>query len=326
MAVLRTDGAPPTGDGPARHRVLLVSRDAELDAVLARRRIAAHLSELRPVTLPTADPAATAPDHGEPVEVALVCDDPTATGRLLGRGVPVVHLRSGHRPEPAADAAPVDAPPPGALCRVHRPGWLPGPWPPTAGTRPTGALAPARPARDRRRTGTLLLLSLWGVPADRADAYAAEVLRPLVRAAVRRTGSCEVVTDTRKGAVRDALGGLTGVRVGRAADAGVDPDALHARADVFLTSPTLGALTLAQARRAPLVFLPPLGAAQQDLAERVARAVSVPVADNPDDPALWAPPGGPAADPWHDLDPAADDLRGAQRVARTLRQLCLAPL
>ncbi|MFF0624993.1 CGA synthase-related protein [Streptomyces sp. NPDC004296] len=321
-----TDGAPPAGGGPARHRVLLVSRDAELDAVLARRRIAAHLGELRPVTVPTADPPTTAPDHGEPVQVALVCDDPAAAGQLLGRGIPVVHLRSGHRPEPSADAAPADAPPPGALCRVHRPGWLPGPRPPAGGARSTGALAPARPARDRTRSGTLLLLSLWGVPADRADAYAAEVLRPLVRAAVRRTGGCEVVADTRTAAVRDALGGLPGVRVGRAADAGVDPDALHARADVFLASPTLGALTLAQARRAPLVFLPPLGAAQEDLAERVARAVPVPVADDPDDPAPWVPPGGPAAGPWHGLDPAADDLRGAQRVARTLRQLCLAPL
>ncbi|MFD0385327.1 hypothetical protein ACFQ2B_32840 [Streptomyces stramineus] len=37
-------------------------------------------------------------------------------------------------------------------------------------------------------------------------------------------------------------------------------------------------------------------------------------------------PGPPGPPPWSTLDPAADDLRGAQRVARTLRQLSLAPL
>ncbi|GAA2655001.1 CGA synthase-related protein [Streptomyces lunalinharesii] len=321
MAVLTTDGAAPAGDGPAGHRVLLVARAAELDAVLASRRVAAHLGGLRPVTAAAVGPAAPPGHRGAPVEVALVCDDTTATAHLVNRGIPVVHLRSGHRLEPAADAAPA-----GALHRVHRPGWLPGPWSPAGEARATGALAPARPARHRTRSGTLLLLSLWDAPAPRADVYAAAVLRPLVCAAVRRTGGCEVVTDARTGAVRDALGGLAGVQIDEIADPDVDPDALHARADVFLASPTLGAVTLAQARRAPLVFLPPLGAAQQDLAERVARAAPVPVATDPDDPAPWTPSASPAADPWHDLDPAADDLRGAQRVARTLRQLCLAPL
>ncbi|MCK7623763.1 CGA synthase-related protein [Streptomyces sp. RS10V-4] len=324
MAVLRTGGAADSGTGPLRHRVLLVSRDAELDSVLARRRIAAHLGELRPVAARFAPDGRPVPDGGGTAQTALVCDDDATAGHLLDRGVPVVHLRSGHRAGGVGGAA--ESPPRGALCRVHRPGWLPGPWPPSGGARTTGVLAPARPARDRMRTGTLLLLSLWDVPGERVEGYAAEVLRPLVRAAVRRTGSCTVVCDTRTAAVRDALGGLPRVRTGRAADPAVDADALHARAACFLASPTLGALALAQARRAPLTFLPPLGAAQRDLAERVARAVPVPVAADPDDPAPWAPPGDPAGGPWHRLDPAADDLRGAQRVARTLRQLCLAPL
>ncbi|GAA0477076.1 CGA synthase-related protein [Streptomyces sp. NPDC046215] len=288
--------------------VLLASRDEQLDSLLARRRVAAHLGGLR-----TAGALPGPPSGVSPRDVALVCDDTDATARLLDLGVPVVHLRSGHGPGAGPD---------GALCRVHRPGWLPGP--PPSGERATGTLAPARLTRNRARAGTLLLLSAWDVPEDEADAFAAGPLRPLAAEAVRRTGRCAVVCDTRLAPVRAALDGLDGVRVTRAAE--TDADALHAGADVFLAAPTMGALTLAQARRSPLVFLPPLGAAQRDLARQVAGVSPVATAHDPADPALWAPPGPPGPPPWSTLDPAADDLRGAQRVARTLRQLSLAPL
>ncbi|MGW8953940.1 CGA synthase-related protein [Streptomyces sp. NPDC055709] len=302
----------PLGSAPARRRVLLVSRDGELDSLLARQRIAAHLTEL---DLASADEASH--DSGPPPAAALVCDDEPAARRLLGMGVPVVYLCSGH-PSPDLPA------PDEAMYRVHRPGWLPGPWPalPKA-ARSTGTLAPARLTRGRTRSGCMLLLSTWGVPVQEADAFVSGPLRQLAIEASRRTGRCEVVCDTRLASVGDALGDLDDVRVYRAADA--DVDALHADVAVFLASPTLGAVTLAKARRAPLALLPPLGPVQRDLADRVARVVTLPVATDPPALSLWEPQEAGAAHPWSALDAAADDLRGAQRVARALRQLALAP-
>lgn len=304
-------GVLSTGHGPtvSPRRVLLVSRDAELDSLLARHRVAAHLGELTTVRVVSG---------GALPDAALVCDDEAATEQLSELGVPIVHLTSGH-----TNAAPSPAPDGRALHRLHRPGWLPGPWPGSGG-RPTGALAPARLTRSRTRAGTLLLLSSWGVPREESEAFALGPLRALVCAAVRRTGRCEVVCDTRLAPVRTALDGLAGpgeVRLSRAADA--DVDALHSDTAVFLASPTLGALALAQARHAPVVFLPPLGPVQRDLAERVARAVPVPVATGGEDASWWVSRG---EGPWAALDPDLDDLRGAQRVARSLRQLSLAPM
>ncbi|MFE2723436.1 CGA synthase-related protein [Kitasatospora sp. NPDC059327] len=313
----RPGAAGGSAHGP---RVLLTARADELDSTLALRRVAAHLDDLRPVGPEELDP---------PPVAALVCDDVAATERLLGLGVPVVHLVSGH-PGPPGPLPGADTPPERALGRTHRPGWLPPSGPAARGSRPTGVLAPQRTGRSRRRAGTLLLLSLWRVPDAEAEAFATGALPALADAALHRTGSCAVVADTGLDLLRSALGGLAahpGLRVLRAAEA--DPDALHAEAAVFLASPVLGALALAQARRAPLALLPPLGPAQRDLAAQVAEVLPLPSAQDPGDPALWAPPGpgGPApAGPWQPLDPALDDLRGAQRVARTLRQLALAPL
>lgn len=306
--------AAPDGRAAHRPRVLLSAREDQLDSVLALRRVGAHLGDLRPTGRSDLDP---------PPVAALVCDDGPATERLLDLGVPVVHLDSGH-PGPA-DA---EAPPGRALGRIHRPGWLPQSAPLPRGTRPTGVLAPQRTGRSRSRSGTLLLLSLWSVPDPETEAFATGALRELVGAALHRTGSCTVVADTGLALLRSALGALLeqpGVRVHRAAD--VDTDAIHAEAAVFLASPVLGALALAQARRAPLALLPPLGATQRDLAGQVSAVLPLPSADDPDDPGLWAlSAAAAAAGPWHLLDPALDDLRGAQRVARTLRQLALAPL
>ncbi|GCD95664.1 CGA synthase-related protein [Embleya hyalina] len=313
----RRTAAEDPGPGPApppaesARRILLVSRDEHLDSLLARRRIAAHLGDLRPVR--------EAPDEPPP-DVVLVCDDEDATGRLRASGVPVVHLTSGHRhpSDPPARVA-------GALHRVHRPGWLPDPVPGATEARPTGLLGPARSARRRQRGGTLLLLSAWGVPAAEADTFAAETLPALVRAALRRTGRCDVVCDTRLKPIRAALAGLGDaqrVRVSRAVD--VDVDALHAEAEVFLAAPTLGAVGLARVRRAPLAFLPALGDAQRDLDARVRRLVPIPLVDDPEHDSVWE--SSDDAVPWDVLDPEPDDLRGAQRVARTLRQLALAPL
>ncbi|MFE2271753.1 CGA synthase-related protein [Streptomyces lavendulae] len=311
MALLNPAGAAPAApDGGASPgpRVLLSAHEDRLDSVLALGRVAAHLGDLRRTGRHDVEP---------PPVAALVCDDVAATGRLLELGVPVVHLESGPPGPPGGEA-----PPGRALVRVHRPGWLPLPGPPARGARPTGVIAPRRTGRSRSRSGALLMLSLWHVPEAEAGAFASGALRELAAAALHRTGSCTVVADTGLGLVRSALAEQPDVRVLRAAE--TDADALHADAAVFLASPVLGALALAQARRAPLALLPPLGAAQRALAGQVGEVLPLPSAGDPEDPGLWEP-AAPAG-PWHLLDPALDDLRGAQRVARTLRQLALAPL
>ncbi|MEU9161335.1 CGA synthase-related protein [Streptomyces sp. NPDC048424] len=314
MALLTSaedSSASPAGShGAHGPRVLLSAREDQLDSTLALRRVAAHLGDLTRTGWAELEP---------PPVAALVCDDVAATERLLDLGVPVVHLESGHPEPPGADA-----PPERALGRVHRPGWLPPSGSPAQGARPTGVLAPQRTGRSRTRSGTLLLLSLWSVPQAETEVFAYGALRELAAAALHRTGSCTVVADTGLPLLRSALAEHPGVRVLRAAEA--DPDALHADAAVFLASPVLGALALAQARRAPLALLPPLGSAQRDLAGRLAEVLPLPSADDPADPALWGLSAAAATGPWHQLDPALDDLRGAQRVARTLRQLALAPL
>ncbi|MFB8167132.1 CGA synthase-related protein [Kitasatospora purpeofusca] len=302
MAVLTTAPAVTT-TGPT---VLLACREQQLDSVLALRRVAAHLGDLPRST----DNGHALPDQTLP-GAALVCDEEATTARLARLGVPVLHLRSA--PGAALAPLPVDR----MLTRAQWPGWLEHP----AGERPTGLLAPARLSRRRERRGTLLLLSFWGVPPPEAEAFATGPLPALVREAVGRTGSCAVVGDTGLDPVREATAGLPGVTVDAAAEA--DADELHARAELLLASPTWAAVALAQARRAPLAFLPALGTAQRDLAERVTRLVPVPRAADPTDPALWQPPS--PEEQWGSVGPGLDDLRGAQGVARTVRQLLLAP-
>ncbi|MFJ2191978.1 CGA synthase-related protein [Kitasatospora sp. NPDC087861] len=294
MAVL----TPDAGRQPA---VLLACRDEQLDSLLALRRVTAHLGDL---------PRAVLASHEPLPRAALVCDEEATTARLTALGVPVLHLASA----PAAAPAPTER----LLHRAHWPGWLEHP----GGLRPTGLLAPARLARRRNRRGTLLLLSLWQVPQPAAEAFTGDQLPFLARESVRRTGACQLVCDTGLDQVRAAVSHLPGVTVGRAAE--VDVDALHAGAELLLASPTLATVALAQARRAPLVFLPALGAAQHDLAERITRHVPVPSAADPADPAVWQPPGANAQ--WGAIGPELDDLRGAQGVARAVRQLLLAPL
>ncbi|MFJ3219249.1 CGA synthase-related protein [Kitasatospora sp. NPDC086801] len=303
MAVLN----PHAGRQPA---LLLACREGQLDSLLALRRVAAHLGDLPRTVLTSEEPLPRA---------ALVCDEGATTARLTALGVPVLHLVSAPAAAPApAPAALVPVSTDRLLSRAHWPGWLEH----RGGARPTGLLAPARLARGRNRRGTLLLLSLWQVPQPAAEAFTTDRLPLLARESVRRTGSCTVVCDTATDLVRAAVSGLADVTADRAAD--VDVDALHARAELLIASPTLAAVALAQARRAPLVFLPPLGAAQHELAEQITRLVPVPSAADPADPAVWQPP--PADAQWAATGPELDDLRGAQHVARTVRQLLLAPL
>ncbi|MBP2054337.1 CGA synthase-related protein [Streptomyces griseochromogenes] len=306
---------PAHGPAPARRRLLLVADPRRLDSLTARRRVAAHLREMDLVVEAgsTEEQGWIGKDADRP-DAALVCDLPGAAQALTGRGVPVVHLHSGYRSTelPAVTAA---------VVRAHAPAWLPAPRSP-AGTRPAGLLAPARLVRDRTRAGCLLLVSAYQVPGHDLTAFADGLLRAVAEEAVRRTGRCEVVCDGEAASTAAVLTGTAGVRVHDARS--VDVDALHAAADVFVASPTLTALTLAQSRRTPLALLPPLDHDQDDLARHARQAVRVPTVTDPADPALWAPSDADARSAWAALD--SDDLRGAQRVARTLRQLALAPI
>ncbi|MGW3042091.1 CGA synthase-related protein [Kitasatospora sp. NPDC001159] len=296
-----------------RATVLLACREEQLDSLLALRRIAAHLGDLPRFDDPPRldDLPRLGAANAERPAAALVCDDEAVTARLTRLGVPVLHLSSALPEAPATDPAE------GLLTRAHWPGWLDRP----PGIRPTGLLAPARLARNRDRRGTLLLISLWGLPATETEAFTSRRLPALVGEAVRRTGSCTVICDTSLDQVRAATADLPDTTTVRAAD--TDVDARHAEAELLLASPTMAALALARARRAPLAFLPPHGPAQRALAERIARLVPVPTAD-PSDPTCWEPP--PAEVQWAGLGPELDDLRGAQALARTVRQLLLAPL
>ncbi|MFJ8471146.1 CGA synthase-related protein [Kitasatospora sp. NPDC094011] len=322
-----------------RRAVLLACREEQLDSLLALRRIAAHLGDL-----PRLGPIDAQRPDGRRPGAALVCDDEATTAHLVRLGVPVLHLSSTpFTPAATTPLTPLSSPTPptppdptgAVLSRAHWPGWLDRP----PGVRPTGLLAPTRLTRNRDRRGTLLLLSLWGVPGSEAESFTARRLPALIDEAVRRTSCCTVICDTSLDLVRAATAGLPGTTLVRAADTNVD--ARHAESELLLASPTMAALALARARRAPLAFLPPLGPTQHALAEQLSRLLPIPTLDpttppdvaqptdpgapaRPTDRAVWLPPSPEVQ--WAPLGPELDDLRGAQAVARTVRQLLLAPL
>ncbi|GAA0905277.1 CGA synthase-related protein [Streptomyces thermoalcalitolerans] len=279
-------------------RVLLVDDPGRLDALTARRRVAVHLTEADVAYRPhPMDPRAR-PWQGAPPQVALVCDAPKAAEELTAQGVPVVYLHCGHRTGPVPAVAAV-------VQQIQGPARLPVPTDTTGGPGRCGVLAPARTARARSRAGCLVLVSAADARAEHLAAYTDDVLRPLVTRAAAGPGGCDLVCDTGLPTVRNALPSMSGLRLHVAAD--VDVDALHARAETCHASPTWSAVALARARKAPLELLPPLGPAQRDLAER-----------------LQAPPDtGAAARITGDI--TDDDLRGAQRIARKLRQLAMVP-
>ncbi|MEV7598192.1 CGA synthase-related protein [Kitasatospora sp. NPDC089797] len=343
-----------------RRAVLLACREEQLDSLLALRRIAAHLADLtRLGPTDTEWPGSRRPGGRRP-GAALVCDDEATTAQLVRLGVPVLHLSS-YPFAPSLPVTPVSSVPSissftqpgptgGVLPRAHWAGWLDHP----PGLRATGLLAPTRLTRNRDRRGALLLLSLWGVPAQEAESFTTDRLPALIREAARRTGGCTVICDTSLDLVRAAAVGVPDTAVVRAADTNVD--ARHAESELLLASPTMAALALARARLAPLAFLPPLGPAQHALAERLTRIVPVPTLGltGPPDPAhpadpdaaataaaeppptatgappraadraVWVPPSPEVQ--WAGLGPELDDLRGAQTVARTVRRLLLTPL
>jgi CGA synthase-related protein len=287
-----------------RRTVLVAAREHELDSVLARRRISAHLTELDLIPWRSWD------ERAEP-SAALVCDDVQAAEAARARGVPVVFLRSGHQRSGHQVDGPGSAEV-GVHCR-HWPGWLPDPAKRTGTPQTTGVLAPVRLRQGRSLSQALILLAVSAVPRDDVLEFTGRVVRPLLEEiSLPRI----VVCDDHRSALEEEL---PGADVRQVSD--TDVDALHANAALFVTAPTLTAVGLAQARRSALAFLPPLCPTQHDLLEALQAVISVPVVGEQ---------GFAVAEPtvphWSDLDPALDDLRGAQRVARQVRQLALAPM
>jgi CGA synthase-related protein len=282
-----------------RRTVLVAAREHELDSVLARRRISAHLTELDLIPW-------TSWDERVAPSAALVCDDVDAAAAASAMGVPVVFVNSGHEVGGPGSA---DF---GVHCR-HWPGWLPDPAQRTGTPQATGVLAPARLRQGRSPSLAVILLAVSAVPRDDVVEFTSRVVRPLLaEISLPRI----VVVDDHPSAIAK---GLPGADVRQVSD--TDVDALHADAALFVAAPTLTAVGLAQTRRSALAFLPPLDRTQEDLLELLRVVISVPVLGEQ---------GFAAAEPtvpnWSDLDPTVDDLRGAQRVARQVRQLTLAPM
>ncbi|MGH3717726.1 MAG: CGA synthase-related protein [Pseudonocardiaceae bacterium] len=282
-----------------RRTVVVAAREHELDSVLARRRISAHLTEFDLIPWESWD------ERADP-SAALICDDVDAAAKASGMGVPVVFVRSGHEVDGPGFA---DF---GVHCR-HWPGWLPDPAKRAGAPQATGVLAPVRLRQGRSPSLAVILLAVSALPRDEVVEFTGCVLRPLLdEISLPRI----VVFDDHPSAIEE---GLPGADLRQVCD--TDVDALHADAALFVAAPTLTAVGLAQARRSALAFLPPLDRTQKDLLDLLRVVISVPVLGERGFAAVE-----PTVPNWSDLDPALDDLRGAQRVARQVRQLTLAPM
>ncbi|SHF87881.1 CGA synthase-related protein [Streptoalloteichus hindustanus] len=294
-----------------RRRVLVAADQRNVDSVTAARRVAAHLTDVD-VLMRTED--GHAPPGEDSPDAALVCDDIPLAEDLARRQVPVVFLSSSAvDPETWPDGVTV-------RCR-HRPAWLPSLW---DGVTGVGTMAPARLRRTRDRDGVLALVSLAGGSAAEARRYVGEVLRPVVDTWRRRwADEVLVVGDAHLDALADGLGGLDRTRVRSVAE--IDVDDAHAKAGQLLATPTLTAATLAWARRAPVVLLPPANARQERLVAALADPWGTPAAVTAADLADAPTPGGLAV-VTGSVALASDDLRGAQRVARQVRQVTFAPV
>ncbi|MFE9410327.1 CGA synthase-related protein [Streptomyces sp. NPDC006704] len=304
---------------PPRLRVVAASRD-DLESRATLRYIAAHLTE---VELVGEQPGGPAPD------AAVVCDDTALAERLSASGVPVVFVDAGGAA--AADGWP------SALVRCqHRPGWLPSLR--VRGVHGVGTIAPPRSARARAARGAVIQLSTPAGLSERTPDFARShaVLRAAVDA-VRGAGlpALALVLDAPR-AVRDALVDAGGIDAGPGAPevavhSGTDAATEHllAQASVLLSSPLLSAVNQAHATRVPLLLLPALDTTQARRLDMITEAVGAGVLDpdRPQEAVEAAVQGGDAL--WERvtaaLNEAGDDRRGAQRVARQVRQLLLAP-
>ncbi|MFF3334960.1 CGA synthase-related protein [Streptomyces sp. NPDC002888] len=287
--------------------------------------ICAHLTEVElvPGQAP-GSPGAESP--GAPARVAVICDDTHLAEHTERASTPVVFVSSTGVP-------PAKGWPAARIRSLHRPGWLPGARHP--GVHQAGTVAPPRAVRAGSGRGALIRLAVpeAGGTADSsrllrtaADALAEAADFPVFAVHLCGPGSAQATEE------------VTALVPGATVYQDQDPAAERALSDASLlvSSPALTSVTLAQTARIPLALLPPLGAHQQqaaavldsagapltmlsgdrarrtDEAEALRRAL-----DAPDELAHWADTGQQAV---------GDDRRGAQRIARKVRQLLLAPM
>ncbi|GAA2608887.1 CGA synthase-related protein [Streptomyces violaceus] len=302
----------PGSNGAASPWKVLVVAGRSLDGQTAARRAAVHITEMEVASVNAEGlEQLRAATEGHQVGAALVCDEAWATNQLRAAGIPVLHAYT----EAVVPHVPlVDA----DLRMAHRPQWYEEEAGLPRGVIPVASFAPARRGWTGKGRGALVALGTGTADTDTVLASARDTLLPLLPSVAEAAdGPVTVLTDGPVDALGELLGAVEGTTVLAATDAGLDE--LHSACRVFLATPTLAALTTARARNAPLTLLPALDDAQQNLLERVIKAAPVPVLDAPD---TWAPAAGIE---WAVAD-SDDDLSGAQRVARKLRQLVLAPV
>ncbi|WP_328428153.1 CGA synthase-related protein [Streptomyces sp. NBC_00443] len=305
-------------------RVLTAALPGDPESHTVLRWICAHLTEVELVPGQRTGSGADSPD--EPADVAIICDDTVLAERTERSGTAVVFVSS-------TGTRPVSGWPPTRLRSLHRPGWLPDSG--SQGVHQAGTVAPPRAVRARHGQGALIRLAVPG--AGQAEACARLLRRaqdaltegahcPVSAVQLYGPGSANVAEK-----LRTLVPGPTVFEDG-------DPAAERALADVSLlvSSPGLTGVTLAQTARVPLALLPPFDAVQQEAASVLA-SVGAPLVVPSGDRDDWTYEAGTlrrALDAPEELSvwtdaaqrAAGDDRRGAQRIARRVRQLLLAPM
>jgi CGA synthase-related protein len=305
-------------------RVLTAALPEDPESHTVLRWICAHLTEVELVPGQGTSIGAESPDG--PFDVAIICDDTALAEHTERTGTAVVFVSS-------TGAPPVSGWPSARLRSLHRPGWLPDLRP--TGVHQDGTVAPPRAVRARHGRGALIRLAVPGA----SDAEACVRLLRTAQAALVEAARCPVSAVHLYGPGSAHVAERVRTLVpGAAVFEDGDPAAERALGEVSLlvSSPGLTGVTLAQTARIPLALLPPSGAAQQEAASVLDSAgvpLAVPSGDGdgwtyeaetlrralgaPDELAAWADAAQQAA---------GDDRRGAQRIARRVRQLLLAPM
>lgn len=293
--------------------------------------ICAHLTEVELVPgLSSGSTGAEGP--GGQARVAVICDDTTLAEHTERAGTPVVFVSTTGVP-------PTKGWPTARIRSLHRPGWLPAVR--HQSVHQAGTVAPPRAARARNGRGALIRLAVpepGGAAAPGGTADSTRLLRT-AQNVLTEVADCPVfaVHLYGPGSAR-ATEAVTALLPGAAVYQDRDPAAERALCDASLlvSAPALTSVTLAQTARIPLALLPPLGAHQRqaaavldcadapltvlsgDSAHRTHEAEALRRAlDAPHELAHWADTAQQAA---------GDDRRGAQRIARKVRQLLLAPM
>ncbi|MCX4680632.1 CGA synthase-related protein [Streptomyces sp. NBC_01433] len=338
-----------TAPQPPQHRLLVAASHDDADAQTLLSWICAHLDGFEMVPVGEQPP-------GPPARAALVCGDKDLAERLEKDGIPSVFVAT-------SGTVPTGGWPASRICLLHRPRWLPAPAP-EAGSGPdmssdgSPATRPAaRSALHDARADVVVTMAPPRAVRSRGDGAVLQLALPAGLDDENRN-----MDTAAAGMLRHALATLEGAAVpvrglvlaGRPPGAnllatmvkllpGVEPltgvgaaaDRLLTQASLLVSSPLLAAVAQAHTARIPLATLPPLGVAQQAVLRALGDVDVVvpaldPTAGAPHDARrirdLIATPNLLAARLDDVLELAGDDRRGAQQVARQVRQLLLVPM